>query len=87
MCPECGSGGCDRFKSQRLLNKIGLWDDAIATGGQLRAEVGRKEIVEIFAFVVYVKEANQEIADAMVVIVVLVQCLCGMRILVVVRYE
>ncbi len=87
MCPECGSGGYHRFKSERLLNKVSLWDNGIAVCRYGRVQIWRKEIVEIFAFVVYVKEANQEIADAMVVIVVLVQCLCGMRILVVVRYE
>ncbi len=87
MCPECGSGGYHQFKSERLLNKVSLWANGIAVCRYGRVQIWRKEIVEIFAFVVYVKEANQEIADAMVVIVVLVQCLCGMRILVVVRYE
>jgi len=37
--------------------------------------------------VIYVKEAHQKIADAVVVIFMLVQRLFGMCILVVVRYE
>jgi hypothetical protein len=53
----------------------------------LWTEVGGEKIIEILAFVVYVKKANQEITDTLVVIVVLVQCLFETRILVVVRYE
>ncbi|MFT4772222.1 MAG: hypothetical protein ACI9D1_002259, partial [Cryomorphaceae bacterium] len=30
MCPECGSGGYHRFKSERLLNEVSLWDNGIA---------------------------------------------------------
>lgn len=87
MCPECGSGGYHRFKSERLLNKVSLWDNGIAVWRYGRVQIWRKEIVQVFAFVINLKEAGNQITQSIVLFIVLVKTFIMTFILMGVRHE